>query len=205
MEKDTHFWFATLVRGFIALIAGSAIIVIPDMARTLLLLPIAIAVAILGLAAYGVLDSALIFVSSFMAGTQPARIALRIQGMVGATVGLLLLTVVFERVRLEWFLTLAALQALSIGVGEIVVAWHEKQRAVSLWNYSAAGVAMTFGCAYLVVRFGYLSRFTNREVCWLIYAYLVALGIAQCITAGRMIYADYQGPTAYQEEAKAEL
>lgn len=199
MEKDMHFWFTTLVRGLVALLASSAIIVVPDMARTLLLLPIAVVMAILGLAVYGVLDSALIFVSSFMAASLPGRIALRIQGVIGATVGVLLLTVVFERVQLEWFLTLAALQALSIGIGEIVVARHEKQREASLWNYSAAVVAMSFGLAYLVVRFGYLARLTHSEVAWLIYAYLVTLGIAQCITAARMIYGDCQAPANSRE------
>lgn len=205
MEKDMHFWFTTLFRGFIALLAGSAIIVIPDMARTLLLLPIAMAMAILGLAAYGVLDSTLIFVSSFMVETQTARIALRVQGLVGAAVGILLLTIVFERVELEWFLTLAALQALSMGIGEILVARHETQRAVSIWNYSAAAIAIGFGSVYLILRIVYAASLTQREVSWLVYAYLIALGIAQCVTAARMIYADYHASPKYTRNVIAEL
>ena len=201
MNKGMYFWFTTLVRGFVALLAGSAILVIPDMTRTVFLLPIAVTFAIVVLAAYGVLDSALIFVSSFMAATRRARIALRIQGVIGATVGILLLTVVFEHVRLEWFLTLAALQALSIAAGEFFVARHETRRSMSVWDYTAAFIAFSFGCGYLVFRIVYVSRLTEGEVTWLVYAYLVTLGIAQCVTASRVIYADYHGSPAHMRNA----
>ena len=77
MKNDEHFWWTTLIRGFLALLTGSVIMVVPDMANTLLLLPIAIVVAILSLAVYGVLDSVLVFVTSYMAASQPAKIALR--------------------------------------------------------------------------------------------------------------------------------
>lgn len=194
MARDIHFWFTTLIRGLVALLAGSAILVVPDMARTLLLLPIAVTAAIVGLAAYGVLDSTLIFISSFMVSTRLARTALRVQGVIGALVGILLLSVVFEQVRLEWFLTLAAVQAISLAGGEYVIAKHETQRVASVWNYTAAVIAGIFGCAYLIIRIGFIATLTHREISWLIYAYLVALGIAQCITAARMIYADYERP-----------
>lgn len=191
MTKDIHFWFTTLIRGIVALIAGSAIMVIPDMASTLLLLPIAVTMAILGLAAYGVFDSTLIFISSFMASSPLARTALRIQGVIGATVGVLLLSVVFDQVRLEWFISLVAIQALSLAVGEFVVARHEAQHSTSLWNYTASAIALFFGVAYLFIRLVYIAELTHRQISWLVYAYLVTLGIAQSITSARMIYADY--------------
>lgn len=198
MEKHLHFWFTTLVRGFVALLAGSAILVIPDMAQTLLLLPIAVTVAILGLAAYGVLDSTLIFVSSFMVDHPRARLALRLQGIIGVTVGALLLSVVFERVQLQWFISLAALQALSLAVGEVIVAKHQKNRSLSVWNYAAAMVAGLFACVYLTVRVDFIAGMTHRDISWLVYAYLVILGITQCLTAARMIYANYRSGTPQQ-------
>ncbi|HEY4358345.1 MAG TPA: hypothetical protein VGN16_21545 [Acidobacteriaceae bacterium] len=191
MQKDIHFWFTTLFRGFIALFTGSGILVIPDMARTILLLPFAITFAVVGLAAYGILDSTMIFVSSFMVNSRRTRLALRLQGTVGVAVGALLLFVVADRVQLAWFLSLAALQALGVAVGEFVVARHQQRHAISFWNYSAAAIAACFAISYLVVRFESLSHLTYRDVSLLIYAYLVTLGIAQCLTAARMIYADY--------------
>jgi len=192
MQKDIHFWFTTLIRGFIALLAGTGILVIPDMARTILLLPLAIAFAVVSLAAYGILDSTIIFVSSYMVESRRTRLALRLQGTVGVIAGGLLLFVVADRVQLIWFLSLAALQALGVAAGEFIVARHEPRHSISIWNYAGAAVAACFGTLYLVVRFAYVEHLTYRDVSWLIYGYLVAFGIAQCLTASRVIYADYR-------------
>src|SRR5215472_12283493 len=101
MRQDLHFWLTIMARGFVALLTGSAILIVPDLARSLLLLPIALAVAITGLAAYGVIDSVLIFVSSFMIKRTAATVALRFQGLVGVGIGLLLLSVVYDHVELK--------------------------------------------------------------------------------------------------------
>jgi hypothetical protein len=74
LKKDLHFWVTVLARGFIALLAGGGILIVSAMARIILLQPIALAVAIVGLAAYGVVDSTLIFVSSFMCESKRARL-----------------------------------------------------------------------------------------------------------------------------------
>lgn len=190
MKRDMHFWLIVLLRGFISLLFGSFILAIPDMAHTLLLLPIAVAVSVLGLATYGILDSALILISSFMTESRTARVVLLVQGAIGISIGILLLTVVFEHVQLEWFLSLAALQALCAATGEISVARHSKAVSVSRWSYAAAFVAFVTGVACLVIRLGFVATLNPDQISWLVYAYLVAFGIAQCITAARMIYAD---------------
>jgi len=115
---------------------------------------------------------------------------LLIQGSAGIGLGLLLLFVVFEQVKLEWFLSLAALQAVSTGIGEIVVARHAPTHAVSIWNYAAGAVALVAAIAYAVVRIGFAYALQQRQISWLVYAYLVAFGVALCLTAARMIYAD---------------
>lgn len=193
LKTDLHFWVTILARGFLALLVGSAILIVPDMARTILLLPLALAIAITGLAFYGVVDSTLVFVASFMAASRRASVAMRLQGVVGVAIGVLLLSVVFPRVRLEWFLTLTAIQAFSAGVAEMVVAKHAANPSLSAWNYAAAGIALLFACIYVVLRVGWADRLTPRALSWSLYAYLVAFGIAQCITAARMIYSDKLG------------
>ena len=190
MKHDEHFWWITLVRGFVALVAGSAIVVIPDMARTLLLLPMAIAVTILGLAVYGVLDSVLVFVTSYMVPSHLARIVLRLQGTVGVTLGILLYRVFFFRVQLYWFLVLIAIQSLSTAIAEFLIARHSMTRASSLWNFTAAVVAFGFSCSYFYMVVALADRMLPQEISWLVYGYLVAFGIAQCLTAARMLYAD---------------
>jgi len=190
MKRDADFWITVLTRGLIALLAGSAILIIPDMARTILLLPIAIAMGVAGLAGYGVFDSTLIFISSFMAQTSRVKTALRVQGLIGVTIGLLLLSVVYNQVRLEWFLSLAALQAFTAGIGETVVARHTTSRAANHWNYAAAVVAFVFAALYGLIRIRWAADLTPRELSWAIYMYLLAFGIAQCLTAARMLYED---------------
>jgi hypothetical protein len=200
MRRDLHFWMVMLMRGFIALLAGSFVLIIPDMARTLLLLPIAVVISILGLATYGVIDSTLVLISSFMTQSSRARAVLLTQGTTGIVIGVLLLSVVFEQVKLEWFLSLAALQALSTGVGELVVAKHAVTRGVSIWNYTAGVVAIASSLLYATVRIGFSYALQQREISWLVYAYLLAFGIAECLTAARMIYADRE---VFQEPAPA--
>lgn len=190
MKNDIHFWTATLGRGALALIVGSAVIVIPDMATTLLLLPFALVISILCLATYGVLDSALVFTTSFMASSRRARVALRLQGMVGVICGIVLLAVVYDRIRLHWFLYLIAFQALCVAIAEFVVARHAFPRGTSAWNYAAATVALVFVAAYTLVGIFFRETLLPREIAWLIYGYLVAFGLAECLTASRMLYAD---------------
>ncbi len=188
MRQNLHFWLTILARGFVALLAGSAILIVPDLAKTILLLPIALAVAITGLAAYGVVDSVLVFVSSFMVDSGKAKAALRVQGFVGIAVGLLLLSVVFDHVQLEWFLSLAAIQALCAAAAETVVARHASDRPVGRWNYTTAAIAFVFSAVYVYLRI-HADDLTPRRLSWSVYAYLVAFGIAECITAARMLYA----------------
>ena len=192
MKNDEHFWWTTLIRGFLALLTGSVIMVVPDMANTLLLLPIAIVVAILSLAVYGVLDSVLVFVTSYMVASRPAKIALRMQGVVGVTVGILLYWVFFDRVRLHWFLILISVQAFSTGVSEFLVARHSRTHATSYWNFTASAVAFGFGCAYFYIVVALANQMVPQQISWLLFGYLLVFGIAQCLTAARMLYSDHQ-------------
>ena len=54
-----------MIRGLLAILAGTGVLFIPEMASTILLLPFAIATSILCLAAYGTIDSAIVFTTSF--------------------------------------------------------------------------------------------------------------------------------------------
>ena len=184
-----HFWIATLIRGALALVIGSAALVIPDMATTLLLLPFALAVSILCLAVYGVFDSAIVFVTSFMASSRPPQIALRLQGTVGVMIGVILFAIVFDSVRLQWFLYLIALQSLCAAIAEFMVAKHAFTRGTCLWNYAVGTVALIFTVACSLVAI-FKSTLQPRQVAWLIYGYLLAFGLTQCLTAARMLYAD---------------
>ena len=76
----------------------------------------AVVISILCLATYGVLDSAVVFITSFMASSRVPKISLRLQGTAGGVVGVTLFSIVYNRVRLEWFLYLIAFQALCAAI-----------------------------------------------------------------------------------------
>ena len=79
MRSYTEYWVATMVRGLLAILAGTGILFFPEMATTLLLLPFGILISILCLAAYGTIDSAIVLTTSFMVShRQPGRMALRV-------------------------------------------------------------------------------------------------------------------------------
>ncbi len=111
MKAYSEYWAASMMRGFLAILISTGVLFIPEMASTILLLPFAIAISILCLAAYGVIDSAIIFITSFMIPAKAWQIALRMQGICGAVIGILLFAVVYDHVDLRWFLYLAAIQA----------------------------------------------------------------------------------------------
>jgi uncharacterized membrane protein HdeD (DUF308 family) len=191
MRHETHFWWTTLGRGLLALIAGSAILVVPDMARTILLLPLAMSVSIVSLAAYGVFDGVLVLVSSYMAVTPRARFALRVQGALGIGVGILIYATFFSRAGLHWFFSLIALQALVTSMAEFAIARHASIRSISRWNYTAATVALIAALLYVGARVFLVQVLTAQELALMIYGYLIAFGASLCLTSARMLYADY--------------
>ena len=190
MRNYIHFWTATLIRGALALLAGSAIVLVPDMSTTVLFLPFAIAITILCIAGYVILDSAIVFFTSFLVSSERARIAIRLQGTAGTVAGALFLSIFYDRVRLEWFLYPVALQAFCAACSEFVVARHVSLRHGSRWNYATAAIALMGGIAYSIVAFIPRDTLLPGDTTTLIYGYLLAFGTAQCLIAVGMLYAD---------------
>ncbi len=187
MKAYSEYWGATMIRGFIAIIISTGILFIPEMASTILLLPFAIAISILCLAAYGVIDSAIIFTTSFMIPRQkPGRLALRIQGISGAIIGILLFAVVYDHVDLRWFLYLAAIQAAGLAVTEFAVARGTSIHHGSKWCYASAIIAAVSAIA--LPSFG--RDLSPRELAWLIYGYLGIFGFNLFILSARMLFAE---------------
>ncbi len=188
MEKYENFWIVTILRGALALLIGSAILVVPDMARTLLFLPFAVAFVILSLVVYGIADSVLVCITSFFMVLHPARMALRLQSAAGIAIGILFGSILFDRVRIEWFLYLIALQAFETAYSEVTIARHTSPKLGSRVNYAAAGVALVCAMLYAIAAFVAPAALTAREIAFLAYAYLAAFGVAQSLMAARMLY-----------------
>jgi hypothetical protein len=187
MKAYSEYWLATMFRGFIAIVISTGVLVIPEMASTILLLPFAIAISILCLAAYGVIDSAIIFTTSFMiSGHQPGRLALRMQGIFGSVIGVLLFAVVYDRVDLHWFLYLAAIQAAGVAVTEFIVARGASRHHGSKWCYASSIVAAVSAIALASLG----KNLSPRELAWLIYGYLGIFGFNLFVLSARMLFAE---------------
>ena len=186
MKAYSEYWAATMVRGLLAVVAGTGVLFIPEMASTILLLPFAVAISILCLAAYGTIDSAIILTTSFMIpGQQPGRRALRMQGICGAVIGILLFLLVSDRVELHWFLYLAAAQAATAAITEFIVARGTSAHHGAKWCYASAAVAAISSIALL---FG--KDLSPRELAWLLYGYLGVFGFNLFALSARMLFAE---------------
>lgn len=185
MKAYYEYWVATMIRGLLAIVAGTGVLFIPQMASTILLLPFAIVVSILCLAAYGTIDSAIILTISFMIPPrQPGRVALAVQRICGAAIGILIFALVSERLQIHWFIYLAAAQAASAAIAEYVVARRTSSHHGARWCYASASVAAISSIALLLGK-----NLSSREVAWLIYGYLAVFGFNLFVVSARMLFA----------------
>jgi|ERR1700677_880977 uncharacterized membrane protein HdeD (DUF308 family) len=186
MKAYSDYWTATMIRGLLAIVAGTGVLFIPEMASTLLLLPFAIVISILCLAAYGTIDSAIVLTTTFMIPRkQSGRLVLRMQGICGAAIGILLFVGAYDRINLHWFLYLAAVQAAGTAVAEFAVARGTMAQHGSKWCYASAIVAAISSIALLFGR-----NLSPRELAWLIYGYLGLFGFNLFVLSARMLFAE---------------
>jgi hypothetical protein len=184
MTNYTAYWVATMARGLIAVVAAVAVLFLSDVAATILLLPLAVVISILCLAAYVVIDSAIVLASSFMVPRgRPGALALRVQGICGIVIGILLFTLAFNKVRPAWFLYLAALQALFVALAELIVARGTALHHDSAWCYASAGISIVSAAALVSG-----THLNHRNLAWLLCAYLGTFGLNLFLLAARMLF-----------------
>ena len=115
---------------------------------------------------------------------QPARIALRLQGICGALIGVLLFALVYDRIDVYWFLYLASLQATTTAVSEFIVARETAAHHAARWCYASAAIA---GVSAVALLFG--RNLGPRELAWLLYGYLGLFGLNLFVLSARMLFA----------------
>ena len=186
MRTYSQYWTATLVRGLLGILAATGILFLPGLSAMILLRPIGVVAAVLCLAAYGIVDSAVVFATSFMVRPgRPGRVPLALQGLSGAVIGVLLFALVYDRIDLQWFVYLAAFQAAATAVVEFVVAQGTERRHGAMWAYTSSAIAAVSAVALLLGRNGDPS-----ELCWLLFAYLGVFGFNLFALASRMLFAE---------------
>lgn len=199
MKTYTRYWVASMVRGLLALITGMAILFIPQMISLVFLLPFAVLISMLCLAAYGTIDSALVLATSFMVPQHGAgRIALKVQGIGGGILGILLFALVYDRAQFWWFIYFAAFQAAGAAVAEFVVAQKTSKHHGSRWCYLAGTVATIAAVALL---FG--QSLSPQGLAWLLFGYLGVFGSSLSALSARMLFAERDVPHDVSSRASA--
>ncbi|MEI9977615.1 MAG: hypothetical protein WDN23_01215 [Edaphobacter sp.] len=185
MRPYTEYWAAMMVRGFVAILFSTAVLFISGLAATILLLPLAIVISMLCLAAYGVLDSVIVIASSFMVpADRPGRLMLLLLGVVGVAIGILMFSIIYDRVTLHWFLYLAAAQAFAVAVAELIAARRTSAHHGSKWCYTSAAIAAVSAAVLLSLR--NLEHWTTA---WVIYGYLGLFGLNLVALSANMLFA----------------
>jgi hypothetical protein len=188
MKAYGEYWTATMVRGLLAIVAGTGILVFPQMVETILLRPFALAISVLCLAAYGTIDSAIVLITGFMIPPgHSGRLILKVQGICGAVLGVLLFGFVYDRLSLQWFIFLAAAQATCTAIAEFVVARDTAAHHGANWCYAAAVIAAASAVALLWA--GTTDDLSARKLTWLIFAYVEVFGFNLFALSAHMIFA----------------
>jgi len=184
MRAYTEYWVAMLLRGFFAVLAATAILFLTGVAATVLLLPLAIVSTILCLAAYGMVDSAIVIASSFMIPrNRPGRLVLRVQGVCGLIFGALMFSVIYDHVTVAWFLYLAAAQATAVAIAEFGVARGTADHHRSKWCYMSSVIAAV--SAIVLISLGGLE---HKQIVWVIYSYLGVFGLNLIALSAWMLF-----------------
>ena len=188
METYQMYWTASLMRGIVAIIAGIAVFLLPQMITLVFLFPFAILLSMLCLAAYGTVDSAIVLGSSFLVPSRgPNQAALLVEGACGVVCGGLLFFLVYDRAQLPWFLYLAAFQAASVAITELVIARSTSVHDGSRWCFGSASIAAVSSIGLL------LSRNLGPEnVAWVLFVYLSVFGFNLTILSARMLFSEYR-------------
>jgi len=187
MKPFVQYWAATMLRGVAAIVAGTAVLLVPEMIATALLMPFAILLSILCLAAYGIIDSAILLGTSFILpkGVH-GRLILRAQGICGAAVGVLLFALVSGHVQLSWFLYLAAFQAITTASAEFYVARGAPSHGAAHWSYASAAISAISATALLMG-----GQLQQTQLAWLLFGYLGVFGLTQLLLSIRMLVAEH--------------
>jgi len=200
MHRYETYWIITLFRGVLAILFGCAILLIPQMSSSLLLLPFAMVLSVLFLAGYGAADSALVFFESFALPKRPGQIASRLQGSVGVTISLLLATIAFEHARLHWFFYLVAAQAGAAAVSDLVTARHVWRHHRTILVYASALVSGAASLYFLISALMEAPLATDTSM-RMLYGYLLGFGTVN-IGLACMLLQDRPHPHAIRPASK---
>ena len=132
------------------------------------------------------MDSAIVLITGFFIPRgKSGRLASRMQVIFGAVLALVLFTMVYDHMKLSWFIYLAAVQAAGVAVTELVVAKGTSVHHGARWCYASS---ITAGISAVALLLG--NSLSPTAISRLIFGYLGIFGVNLCAVSIRMLFAE---------------
>ena len=188
MHTYDKYWLTNLGRGVLALLASIGAGFLPSVVsstiNSVLFLPIAVAISMLFLSLYGILDSSLLVVTGcILPKSRKVHWLVILQGLTGLVLLVTLTILSGDGLNLRFFVLFAGLQALFTALAEMTIAIRAKHHQGTAWLLMCAGISLT--CSIALLLGGNLSAFQQAA---LIFVYLVLLGATLTALSLRMLY-----------------
>jgi hypothetical protein len=183
LQELTRAWRFLGLRAFAALALAFVFPFASGLLKYPLLGAVSVPFMMASFAIYIVADSILLF--AFACQFPPhhsVRRVLFLQASTGMVVGLSMLSVLFERATLDWFVFLSICQSALTGTFELVASTHFKRHLKDEYIIFAAGlVSLSFSVALIVLR----NENMSRTLSWVI-TYMTFFGISMLLFSLRL-------------------
>ena len=194
MHTYDKYWLTNLGRGVLALLASVGASFLPSFVASnisrVIFLPFAVAISMLCLSMYGILDSSLLVVTGcILPKGRKVHWLVILQGVTGLVLLVALTVLSGDGLNLQFFTLFAGLQALFTALAEMTIAIRAKHHQGTAWLLMCAGISLT--CSVALLLGGPLSAF---EQAGLIFLYLLLLGVSLTALSLRMLYVE-QSPS----------
>jgi hypothetical protein len=188
MHTYDKYWLTNLGRGLLALLASIGAGFLPSFVDStisrVLFLPFAVAISMLCLSLYGILDSSLLVVTGCtLPKGRKVHWLVTLQGVTGLVLLVALTILSGDGLNLRFFVLFAGLQALFTALAEGTIAIRAKHHLGTAWLLMCAGISLI--CSIALLLGGNLSAF---EQAGLIFSYLLLLGASLTVLSLRMLY-----------------
>lgn len=188
MHSYDKYWLTNLARGILALLASAGVAFLPQLIDStlnrLLFLPFAIAISILCLSLYAIVDSGfLVSIGCTIRRPWALHWLVILQGLAGIVLFAALIIHSTDGLNLRVFAYFAALQALSSALAETIMAIRAKHHQGTAWLLMGAGISLT--CCVALLLGGHL---TAGDQARLIFGYLLLRGSSLTLLSLRMLY-----------------
>ncbi|WP_263384698.1 hypothetical protein [Granulicella arctica] len=188
MKAFHEYWTFSAIRGALTLLAGLAILTLPQATATMLSIPVLITLSILCLATYSVFDAGvMILLAKLLPRRATHRNTFYGQALIALVAGALLFLVGYGLLNLKWLMWLAASQAALAAVAEFIVA-RDTHRQYGCLSCYATSIVLAASAVTLPFAAGWNADRMSLALA----GYVSLYGLSQFFLGARMLFVEYR-------------